>query len=450
MATSDLATRILTGDASLWGSANSAPNRGGWIELLAKSYENLLDLTRWAESIDQSKILVLGSGAVAQAARTPFDFLLNHKLAPQRQVVVIDSTDPRSIADVDLSDTAVIVSSSSGTTMEDQALFGFFYARLRRPERFFAITEANSTLDVMAREMGFKRVFNSPEKVGERFSAFAEVGLVPAALAGMDLFELIEGAKKTDVGSYVALGEMWGANANTGVTAVEMVHGREDDALAAWSEQMLALGSAQHSNGLLPVSCHAPAGSYPRSHFAFSPKTIAEFAQHLYGVQFAAAAAGYALGIDPFWEYEPGADEAHTLGILSGQLRAPTLPESDFAGLGEYLTPMMRPGEYATLSAYQPLDFEEQLNQETSRLAERLDANPLTAGLAPRHIYSTGRFHTLCPIGAHVVQVVSRDYGPKVTIPEMDSDFNTLIVAQADAQALALIEAGKNVTRIYN
>ncbi len=450
MATSDLTTRILARDNSLWQRADAPFAPLGWIDLPSRNYEYLLDMTRWAESIDQSKILVLGMGTSGLAPRVFFDFMTNHGPRPQRDIVALDCLDSRSFADIDLTDTAVIVSTKSGITLETDALFRFFYSRLGRPGRFIAITDQGSPLDIEARELGFKRVFNCPTSMGERFTIFSELGIVPAALAGMDLFELFDNATKTEVGAFVKLGEEIGGNANAQINAVEILHARKDRALALWSEQLLAINSAERSKCLIPVPTELSLGTYPRSKVPIAPKSIAELAQLLYGLPFAAAAAGYALEIDPFKEYDELGAREDVLESLRGAPLKISAPEVDFGNLAKYLDSKLHPQDLVAISAYQPLDYENELVATSAQLARELGANIVTAGLAPRHLHATGQLHRDGPAGTHVVQVISKSHGPRIAIPTLETDFNSLIEAQADRQAWELTERGHKVSRIYS
>ena len=450
MATSDLTTRILARDNTLWQVAETRRAPLEWIDLVSKNYEYLLDMTRWAESIDQSKILVLGMGTSSLAPRLFFDFMKSHGPRPQREIVSLDCLDSRTFADIDLTDTAVVVSSKSGVTLETDALFRFFYSRLGRPERFIAITEPGSPLDIEANELGFKRVFHCPAAIGDRFSAFSELGIVPAALAGMDLFELFDQATKTDLGTYVQLGEVIGDNANANINAIEILHGTQDRAIALWSEQLLAMTSADTSKCLIPVPSELSAGTYPRSKVPIAPKSIADLAQLLYGLQFSAAAAGYALEINPFLEYDDRSARDDLIESLRGTGPRLSLAEVDFGNLGRFLDSTLYPGDPVAISAYQPLAYENQLVAAATRLAGELESNMVTAGLAPRHLHSTAQLHRDGPAGTHVVQVISKNHGPKILIPSMETDFNSVIAAQADREASALAERGHNVSRIYS
>ena len=54
-----------------------------------------------------------------------------------------------------------------------------------RGEHFVAVTDPGTPLETLARERGFRGVFNAPPDVGGRYSALTPFGLVPAALLGV-------------------------------------------------------------------------------------------------------------------------------------------------------------------------------------------------------------------------------------------------------------------------
>lgn len=96
---------------------------------------------------------------------------------------------------------AVVVISKSGTTTEPALAFRFILAAMKQskggysPQRIVAITDASrGTLHDLAVKEGFRR-FVIPDDVGGRYSVFTPVGLLPLAIAGIDIVQLIAGAK---------------------------------------------------------------------------------------------------------------------------------------------------------------------------------------------------------------------------------------------------------------
>jgi len=89
--------------------------------------------------------------------------------------------------------------SKSGMTTETIANFQIFLKTVQSvsPQRykdFIAITtDEGSELDDLAKKMDFKTI-HIPKQVGGRYSAFSSVGLLPLAVAGIDIEQLLKGA----------------------------------------------------------------------------------------------------------------------------------------------------------------------------------------------------------------------------------------------------------------
>lgn len=95
----------------------------------------------------------------------------------------------------------VIVISKSGTTLETALAFRYVrkvvedkYGRTEAAKRIVAITDKSSgALRELAQTEGYA-TFTIPDNVGGRFSVLTSVGLLPIALAGIDIEEMMEGA----------------------------------------------------------------------------------------------------------------------------------------------------------------------------------------------------------------------------------------------------------------
>lgn len=95
----------------------------------------------------------------------------------------------------------VNVISKSGTTLETAVGFRLFHERTRQvygsryAAHIVATTDgAKGTLRALAQKEGFE-TFVIPDDVGGRYSVFTPVGLLPAAVAGIDIHQLIAGAR---------------------------------------------------------------------------------------------------------------------------------------------------------------------------------------------------------------------------------------------------------------
>jgi len=98
---------------------------------------------------------------------------------------------------------ALIVISKSGGTLETavafRVLLGALRAALRDDEklrrRVIPVTGTSGRLRDLAQALGCSEIFDIPDGVGGRYSIFTPVGLLPAALMGIDIRRLLEGAQ---------------------------------------------------------------------------------------------------------------------------------------------------------------------------------------------------------------------------------------------------------------
>ena len=98
---------------------------------------------------------------------------------------------------------SIVVISKSGTTTEPALAFRILkdhlvqkFGKEEAGDRIIAITDSNKgALRQLADQEGY-RSFVIPDNVGGRFSVFTPVGLIPLAICGVDIRQLLEGAKK--------------------------------------------------------------------------------------------------------------------------------------------------------------------------------------------------------------------------------------------------------------
>jgi len=120
-----------------------------------------------------------------------------------------DNTDPDGMDAVlaslagHLPETLVLVISKSGGTAETrngqlEAAAAFSAAGLAHPGHFVAVTGAGSKLDKIAREEGWLARFPMWDWVGGRTSEWCAVGLLPAALQGLEIDAFLQGAAAMD------------------------------------------------------------------------------------------------------------------------------------------------------------------------------------------------------------------------------------------------------------
>jgi len=186
----------------------------GWIRLPSQTNPELLKRIRQnAERIRQiADVFVvigiggsyLGARAVIEALSSSFPSLLRSQNIP----VILYAGENLSedyhsdlLTVMDQYSCAVAVISKSGTTTEPAVAFRLIKQHLEKKygkegarQRIIAITDASrGALKTIASKEGYD-TFVIPDDVGGRYSVLTPVGLLPIAVAGLDIEKLVEGA----------------------------------------------------------------------------------------------------------------------------------------------------------------------------------------------------------------------------------------------------------------
>ena len=162
-------------------------------------------------------ILVLGIGgsalggiAVTEALLKPYwNLLTPEQRNGMPRIFFLDNIDPDSITGLlsilDLKKTLVNVITKSGSTAETMSQFMIVKDKLEKElgsdyrKNIVATTDKKTgILRQISEQEGYK-TFVVPDDVGGRFSVFSAVGLLPFALVGLDIDEIINGIKDMDL-----------------------------------------------------------------------------------------------------------------------------------------------------------------------------------------------------------------------------------------------------------
>lgn len=160
--------------------------------------QNIDEIMKYVKGFDEKieNIVVLGIGGSSLGARAVYEFLKPVK-KPQRKLYFFESTDPLNIMDIlsniDLMKSHFLVISKSGTTVETISIFKYLYAEQPDATYYTFITDQGSALDSFAKKIDSK-IFYLPDNVGGRFSVLSVVGLLPLALCGINIQQLLGGA----------------------------------------------------------------------------------------------------------------------------------------------------------------------------------------------------------------------------------------------------------------
>lgn len=190
----------------------------GWVEL-PKNYDKE-EFDRIKKSADKIKtdsdvLLVIGIGGSYLGARAAIEMLghsfrnnLNKESRKYPEVYFvgqnISSTYMLDLLDIIKDkDVSINVISKSGTTTEPAIAFRVFkdflekkYGKEEASKRIYATTDSKrGALKQLADEEGYE-TFVIPDDVGGRFSVLTPVGLLPIAACGIDIDEIMTGAKE--------------------------------------------------------------------------------------------------------------------------------------------------------------------------------------------------------------------------------------------------------------
>jgi len=163
-------------------------------------YLKKLDARQTLETI--TDVVVVGIGGSSLGTKAIYNFLepLNNLM---RRLHFLDSTDPIAIRNccqkLNLDTSHFLIISKSGTTIETIAIYkyllGITVNHAQKELPFTFITDKGSALEAHAEEIN-ALVVHIQDNVGGRFSVLSSVGIVPLALAGIDIEELLKGANK--------------------------------------------------------------------------------------------------------------------------------------------------------------------------------------------------------------------------------------------------------------
>ena len=489
-----VATRIFAKDPTLWGpdAEAEASVRLGWVDAATVSQPlvpGILELRDALRSEGVTRIVLCGMGGSS--------------LAPEViagtagvELTVLDSTDPEQVAAAladRLAETAIVVSSKSGSTLETDSqrrIFehAFTEAGVDAKSRIIVVTDPGSPLDKYSREAGYRAVFNADPNVGGRYSALTAFGLVPSGLAGVDIQAFLDEAEEAaeilnedsedNIG--LALGSALGGTNPLRNKVVIAEDGSGIVGFADWAEQLIAESTGKQGTGVLPVvagpsspeaTLGAPDVLVIRLVAADADVELREnevaiaggLATQMMAWEFATAVAGRLLGINPFDQPDVEAAKVAARGLLDAQPEATPANFTDGAievrggdwlgsaataseAVGALLAELGEDG-YLSVQAYLDRIAYAPLEGIRDELAAR-STRPVTFGWGPRFLHSTGQFHKGGPAIGVFLQVTAAS-ATDLPIPGHPFTFGELISAQAAGDAQVLSDHGRPVLRLH-
>jgi hypothetical protein len=422
-------------------------DRLGWTGAAASSLQQWPQWTRFAaavraEGLDRTLVCGMGGSSLAPWVLAQSFHATN--------LTVLDSTDPAAVLDAErshpLERTLFLIVSKSGSTVETLAAYQYFAARARR-DQFVAVTDPGSALERLAAEQGFRAVFPHPVDVGGRYAALTVVGMLPAALAGIDGHTLLERADQIDIAAARALGAEVAARSAAGRDKLALNPPPSVASLAAWIEQLVAESSGKDEKGIVPlVAAEEASGDDVQVVREFSADPL-DLGREFLRWEYATWELGERLGVNAF--DQPNVEEAKVLA--RAELAKPGTALND---MPRTLSPAelrraARPGDYLAVLAYLPPrpDVEAVLQRMRTAWGRALGV-VTTVGFGPRYLHSTGQLHKGGP-NTGLFLVITADPAQDIDIPGMGTSFARLERAQATGDIRALIARGRRVAHVH-
>jgi transaldolase/glucose-6-phosphate isomerase len=342
--------RLWQKDKSVW-TGDDEDKWLGWLKSPATAdiadYEDFAQRVKGQNFTDAVVLGMGGSSLGPEVLAQTFD-----KQPGFPKLHVLDSNDQAQVrsmqASVNIANTLFIVSSKSGGTTEPNVMKDYFFARVseavgadKAGHRFIAVTDPGSSLEKVATQQGFARIFHGDPRIGGRYSVLSPFGLVPAAAAGIDVRSLLKQTASMarscgpDVPPHenpgVQLGLAMGLAGLEGRDKVTILSSKKVADFGAWAEQLIAESTGKDGKGLIPIDGE-PLGDpalYGHDRFFIDIRTEGEndaahddklaaleqaghpvvrivmksidhLGQEFFRFEMATAVAGAVLGINPF------------------------------------------------------------------------------------------------------------------------------------------------------
>ena len=380
-------------------------------------------------------------------------------------------------------------------------------------QHLVAITDPGSDLERQAREEGWAAVLPGEPSVGGRFSALSVFGLLPAALVGIDLEELLEHAVEAEQrcsedaidNPAIGLAAFLYDNYLQGRNKFSFLTPKRGRVLGLWIEQLVAESLGKDGQGILPnieidsllltndpgdrsvimyqtktdlwderknfeMSLSYIDPTIPRANFKID--SVEELAEHFVMWEYAVAMCGYLMRVCPFDQPDVASAKAVVLDILKEGQPAPDFVQdyigdvhmgevevrlapcfkdcTDVQGALRALLTSIQPGDYFALNAFLPFTGE-----------GRREALELI-----RHGVAASRHTVSClevgPRYLHstgqlqkggqnngVFLILSADELKDIPLSEEAESLGTLAKAQASGDLLTLADRGRRCVHLH-
>jgi transaldolase/glucose-6-phosphate isomerase len=509
--------RIWRRDVSVWTSdpageaAKSIANRLGWLDVPTGMQPELDRVAAAAGEVRQdgmTTVYLLGMGGSSLCAEVMRAVYGVREGFPR--IVVMDTTDEAAItgatAELDPARTLFLVASKSGGTIEPASMEKLFWLHTSLApgapagRHFIAVTDPGTELAHLADARGYRKIFLNPPDIGGRFSALSLFGLVPGALIGAPIREMLSGGADMAAGcrqdnhqnAGLELGAFIGATAAEGRDKLTVVLPPSLAALGLWIEQLVAESTGKHGKGSLPVVDEPLGGPEEygddRAFVAISTDRdepdaarlaaleaaghpvlrlstrIAGLGAEFFRWEFATAIAGAVLGINPFDEPNVSEAKEKTKAILAKADFTGGTPVAAAGGVSVFSSRFTGPAPAdvvrAALESLGPRDYVAFLSylpatapvedvagsiRASIRARKRVAS---TFGVGPRYLHSTGQYHKGGP-NRVVAFVITGEDESSTPIPDAPFTFKQLKRAQAVGDFQTLEAHDRRTVRIH-
>jgi transaldolase/glucose-6-phosphate isomerase len=488
--------RIWKKDATLWKNDDAHKkiigNALGWLTVADELRRVASQLTAFADSVKSEfdDVVVLGMGGSSLCSEVTRRLFGARDGYPRLNV--LDSTVPEAVhmleTRLNLARTLFVVASKSGTTTEPAVFHRYFYNRVKSVkgdnagQNFVAVTDPDTQLGRDAKADNFRWIFINQPDIGGRYSALSYFGMVPAAIAGVDVTTLLDravhathvaqvpGVKKNPA---AMLGTVIGALSMQGRDKLTLITPAPLDTLGLWIEQLIAESTGKEGKGVLPVAgepllnpadygndrlfvCVRMRGSDMTSTLkgladAGHPVVdlvlddALDIGEIFFTWEFATAVAGALIGIDAFDQPNVQESKDNTKRLLaefetSGTMHTDQqqVKPDDAAAIGALLA-SVKPGDYVAMTEYvaETPERDTRIAAIRETIGRELHV-ATTTGYGPRFLHSTGQLHKGGPATGVFMQLTGGGHHD-VPIPNEKFGFGVLVRAQAigDLQSLA-------------
>ncbi len=243
----------------------------GWMDLpQLMTKDKLLEIQEAADAIKENSdvLIVIGIGGSYLGARSAIEAINGYKKGKTEVIFAgnnISGSYHEYILDyIKDKDFSLNVISKSGTTTEPAIAFRILKAELEKrynekaKDRIYVTTDKDTgVLRQMANKEGYKS-FVIPSDVGGRYSVLSACGLLPIAVADIDIFQIIEGAKKAQADNekqaleYAAIRNL--LYENNRVIEIMVAYDPTLQYFCEWWKQLYGESEGKENKGIYPSS----------------------------------------------------------------------------------------------------------------------------------------------------------------------------------------------------